>query len=480
MRRVLLVYLILQTLLILYWTDWLILPLSSIALFLKANPASLFTLVPFITFGLAYYLEGWKRLALAGLGIIVLISLPFLYFYSLSVGSTPIKVVKLKELPDLYGIYRLIPLQTAYAYALDKIQIPTHTIYYSESYVYYNGTRPIYNWLIEPEGLNALVYGPLGAVFVYGDEYPPVVKVVKENLAWGLHNIKLKPLFADTLTFELIMRGAFGKELVYEDSVQITDSKKVITIIPLVDYEILFPGSIPYVKGFYVVYPNGTIDFVKPEELRFNIPLLPEKVARDWLERLKYRDWIQAVFLHNTFQIRDVGTNPQPYLLLDKKGNEWWVFVAEPPGNTYAAYKIFLLNASSTKPIVYEYDLKKPQIGISKVMSYVVKAHPNWAWNELSVQEPMPVIINGTIWWKVVITTRDGRGLISIDFLNAKNGIVKSYIVKGRVNSQELLEFLLNKEIKFTKNVTVAKLIKIIEKMKKELNELERLIREIR
>ena len=480
MRRLVLAYLVAQAFLILYWTDWLVLPLSYTILFLKANPASVFTLIPIIAFALAYPLRGWKRLTLVTLGVITLISLPFLYFYSLSVGSVPIKVIKLKELPNLYGVYRLIPLQTAYAYALDRIQIPTHTIYFSESYVYYNGTRPIYNWLIEPEGLNVLIYGPLGAVFVYGDEYPPSVKVVKESLVWGLHNVKLKPLYADTLTFELIMRGAFGKELVYEDSVQVMTPKGVITIVPSVNYKVLFLGSLPYIEGFYVVYPNGTINFFKPQELRYKIPLLPEKVAREWLERLRYRDWVQAVFFHNTFQIRDVGSNPQPYLLLDEKGNEWWVFVAEPPGNTYAAYKIFLLNASSTKPLVYEYDLEKPQIGISKVVSYIVKAHPNWAWDELSVQEPMPVIINGTIYWKVTITTRDGRGLISIDFLNAKDGTVKSYMVKGKTNSQMLLKFLTSKGYKNVRNATVAKLIKIIEKLKEELNELERLIKELR
>ena len=109
-----------------------------------------------------------------------------------------------------------------------------------------------------------------------------------------------------------------------------------------------------------------------------------------------------------------------------------------------------------------------------------MKAHPNWAWDELSVQEPMPVIINGTIYWKVTITTRDGRGLISIDFLNAKDGTVKSYMVKGKTNSQMLLKFLTSKGYKNVRNATVAKLIKIIEKLKEELNELERLIKELR
>ena len=232
MKRLLLAYLIIQVFLILYWSDWLIMPLSMITLFFRANPSAIFTIVPLILFGLTYFTQGWTRRFVLFAAIISLVALPFLYFYSLSIGSMPIKVIKLKKLPDLYGIYRLIPLQTAYAYALDRIQIPTHTIYFSESYVYYNGTSPIYNWLIEPEGLNIFIYGPLGAVFVRGDRYPPVVRVVKEKLVWGLHNIRLTPLYADTLAFELVLRGAFGKELVFEDNMQVLYKGKIITIIP--------------------------------------------------------------------------------------------------------------------------------------------------------------------------------------------------------------------------------------------------------
>ena len=76
------------------------------------------------------------------------------------------------------GFKRFIPLMTAYVYASDRVQSPVHRIYPGDSYVYYNGSHSIYNWIIESEGLwNELTRRPLGVVFVYEDEYPPRVSL---------------------------------------------------------------------------------------------------------------------------------------------------------------------------------------------------------------------------------------------------------------------------------------------------------------
>ncbi len=474
-----------------YWSGWFLLPLSSLALSLKASPGLLVLWV--LTLAVSAYLLylGYKKenelyayLAI-GIPFIVLIISPFVQLLSVSAVGQSIKVVYLKSVPDLYGIYRIIPLPTAYAYASDRIQIPTHTIYYDESYVYYNGTTPVYNWIIEPEGfLNSITREPIGAIFIYGDRYPPDVKIVKQKLTWGLHNVRLTPFVADTLALELTIRGAFGKELLWEDVADVLYKGEILQVVPVVDYVMRFPGALPIVKGYFVVYPNGTIRFVKPVEVsKFNVPILPEKVARQWVEALRLRNWVQAVFYHNTFEIRDVGDNPQPYLLPDSKGNLWWVFVAEPPGNTYSAYMLILVKANEVKPVVYIYKFRRPEIGISKVRSYVMKAHPNWAWDQLLVQEPMPSMFNGTLLWKVSITTLDSRGLISVDFLNATSGNVLSFPVKNRLTAKTLLEGLegWNKVVqKPTKEkLTLQQLLEKIKKIKQELEDLEKLVEEM-
>ena len=467
-----------------YSAYWGIAPASSLVLWVSANPLLAlltFSLLMLLITTLVAYVFGKEREVkiLAALTLLVFVALPFSSFITLSYSSKFIKVVELKKLPNLYGVYRLIPLETAYDYAADRLQIPTHTIYFSESYVYYINTTPVYNWLVEPEGLNVFLYGPKGAVFVYGNRYPPKVFLVRQALTWGLHNVKLTPLFPDTLAFELTLRGAFGKKLIFDDTAEVLKNGEIVIYVPLVSYEVDFPGSFPVVKGYYEVFPNGTIKFVKPSEAR-PVPALPEEVAREWVERLRFADWTQALFFHNTFIIRNVGTNPQPYLLLDKNGNLWWVFVAEPPGNTYAAYKVIMFKANSVKPVAYIYTFEKPQIGVSKVKSYVMRAHPNWNWGTLKIQEPMPVILNNTIYWKTAVTTLDGRGLISVEFLNARTGQVISVPVKGNVTAKEILNRLRTSQLTKEGSNKLEEIIKLINKIEKDLEQLKRLLSELK
>ncbi len=480
--------LLLLLLLIGYFTGWFLPFVSSLVVSIKASPAIwLLALasIASVSLSIYFYVNGRRLESNAfGLLFVTFIVLAVLSgFPAMSQVGNTVKVVELKRLPDLIGIYRLIPLPTAYKYAIDRIQNPTHTIYYSESYVYYRNTTPIYNWLIEPEGLlNSLTRSPIGAVFVYGDKYPPEVKIVKQELYWGLHNAKFAPFFLDTLSLELLFKGAFGKAVLWDDVSDVYYEGQILQLIPIEDYETLFPGALPRLDSYAVVYPNGSIELVKPSEVKkFGIPVLPERIAREWVECLRWKDWVQALFFHNTFTIRDVGDNPQPYLLLDRKGRPWWVFVAEPPGNTYSAYMVLLVNASSTEPVVYVYKFETPEIGISKAYSYVLKAHPNWAWNSLKIQEPMPTLINSTLYWKLSVTTSDSRGLVSVELLNAKTGEVKSFPVKGTITAEELLNGLLGKG-KFSevrKENPYEAIIKKIEKIKEELNELERALKQI-
>jgi len=72
-----------------------------------------------------------------------------------------------------------------------------------------------------------------------------------------------------------------------------------------------------------------------------------------------------------------------------------------------------------------------------------MKAHPNWAWDSLKVQEPLPTTINSTFYWKLSVTTSDSRGLVSVEFVDADSGNAVSVSVKGKLNAEEVLASLL-------------------------------------
>ena len=401
----------------------------------------------------------------------------------LFVEKTPyhIKIDKLNEPISVFGVYRFIPMRTAYTNAISMLQIPTHTLYFEDSYVYFANGSLIYNWIIEPEGFwNEVSKGPRGVVFVDAGIYPPQVKIIYRNMTWGLHNIKLMPGYVDGLYREAQLTAGFDKKLLLEDNVEVVWNKHVFILIPAITWITGIDYSLPTLAGYVVVDENGSMEWLSASQARSDprfkgVPLLPEIVAREWIESYKWIYGIGNVLVYrNTFQIRDIGTNPQPYLVLDDRGNLWWVFVAEPPGETYSAKYIFYVNASDTSPHIYVYELPEPMIGVSKVEAYVKQRYPTYDWGQLSIEEPIPTIINGTLYWKVSVTTSDGRGLVTVCLVNAKSGEADCIQPRGKITYLDILDIVLNKTIE-KPNVTGNKtLIEQVRTLKKKVGDLIR------
>ncbi|WP_257640410.1 hypothetical protein [Pyrodictium delaneyi] len=452
-----------------------------------------------VSAAIVYENSGQSRRTLAAYAAIVIALFAMLGFVSLYApveASKHITVEKLNGPIDVNGLRRFIPLMTAYAYASDRIQIPTHRIYPEDSYVYYLGNSSVYNWIIEPEGFwNQLTKSPLGAVFVYGDEYPPRVKLVARPLEWGLHNKRFRLLFFDTLERRIVMTAGLQYKPLLEDNIEVLYNGKIYILVPLVTWKRGLLYSLPVLHGYVIVDEDGNIEVVTGDRLASDprlqgMPLLPEAVARDWVEAYRYKVGLVGFYLyHNTYVIRDIGTNPQPYLEQRSDGQLYWVFVAEPPGETYSAkYIIYVETSSTSTPRLLFYELPEPAIGISKVESYVKQAHPTYDWGELSIEEPMPTLLNGTLYWKATVTTKDYRGLVSVDIVNAASGEVISLQPRRKVTYLDVLHALWSREA-VEKPTTggleeriaalerrVAETIKALEEIQRELQELRRLV----
>ncbi len=408
---------------------------------------------------------------------------------SLEKSPYHIRVERLDKPISVFGVYRFIPMRTAYANAISMLQIPTHTLYFEDSYVYFANGSLVYNWIIEPEGFwNEVTKGPRGVVFVDAGVYPPKVKILYRNMTWGLHNIKIMPGYVNGLYREAQLVAGFDKKLLLEDNVEVVWNGKVYILIPAITWITGVDYSLPVPAGYVVVDEDGRVEWVSIDEAKSDprfkgVPLLPEVVARQWVETYRWIYGIGNVVVYrNTFQIRDVGTNPQPYLVVDDKGNLWWVFVAEPPGETYSARYIFYVNASEREPHIYLYELPEPMIGVSKVEAYVKQRYPNYDWGQLSIEEPIPTIINNTLYWKVSVTTRDGRGLVTVCLVNARSGEADCIQPRGKVTYMDILGVLVNKTVKpnVTGNLTLVEQVRVLkEKVKNLIEELEKIYSEL-
>ena len=415
-----------------------------------------------------------------------------LYLYEPVASSRHISVTYTESMISVNGFKRFIPLMTAYVYASDRVQSPVHRIYPGDSYVYYNGSHSIYNWVVEPEGLwNELTKRPLGVVFVYGDEYPPRVRFVEHHLAWGLHNKRFLVFLVDELKRHIMLSCGLQYKPLLEDNMEILYHGRIYILVPLETWRRGLLYSLPVLAGYAVVGESGNITCIPANKLGESLlmkglPLLPEKIARDWVEAYRYSvGFIAFYFYHNTYVIRDVGTNPQPYLEQGSDGKQYWVFVAEPAGRTYSAKYIIYIDSEHTgEPRILMYRLPRPVIGVSKVASYVKQAHPTFDWSQLSIQEPMPTILGNNLYWKVTVTTKDYRGLVSIDVVNAATGEVRSMRPTGAITYLEAMNtLLLGKQAKpGPKSIAekINELEKRIDQMIQQLTEMKKELEELR
>jgi hypothetical protein len=382
---------------------------------------------------------------------------------------------------------RLVPLHTAYAYAISMLQTPTHTLYEDETYIYYDESgHVIYNWVIEPEGFwNEVSREPLGVVLVNGSVYPPKVYVIKHDLFWGLHRLLLNPLYVDGLWREVKIRSGLTSRVLMDCNVEVLYQGEPYILIPITSWKVTWLGSVPYPVGYAVISANGSIKIFSMKDaakspLFRGVPLVPDVVAREWVDIYRYYTGVLNVILyHNTYTIRDVGTNPQPYLMTDGEGHLYWVFIAEPPGETYSAKYIFYVNASDSSPHIMVYELPKPVLGISKLSSLIKQAHPTYDWGEFMVEEPMPIILNGTLYWKVTVITKDGRGLVSVDLVDTRSNEVISIKPNATIEMNDVLAFMgASKQAPTPKNTSVSAILQKIEQLKREiLNQQENLKR---
>ena len=94
-------------------------------------------------------------------------------------------------------------------------------------------------------------------------------------------------------------------------------------------------------------------------------------------------------------------------------------------------------------------------------------------------------MLNGTLYWKVSIITTDGRGLVSIDLVNAETGEVYSLEVRKRVSINDFYEFIenvalgkheedhgLGEQVNMTITDRIEYLKNKIENLQKELEDL--------
>ena len=398
--------------------------------------------------------------------------------------SRSLEVDPLRQLPQIRpeGI-RVVPLAVAYSRAEAVFSSATHRPGSYTLLVYRDG-RPYWQIPVVPErGWNYMSRRMEGFIEIPAYTFHLEPRLIKADFRYGFEH------FHDVLWAAYIKAGAWGSRVELADSfINRASDGSYWIVVPLSSWR-LEKGiySVPRVTGILLVCMNGTVVKLGIREALSNPltrggPLVPEWMARWYVERLNYRrGLLNMITAHrDMFELRDPSSrNKQPWLVLDSQDRLWWLFAAEPYGRGGGVSRIFLVNARDPSIRVYEYRVEGGLlIGPRKAADLAKASLPSYDWERYSVEEPIPLIVNGTLYWRVVIIPRDASTIDSIVLVNSRTGDV--FHVK---NDEELESFLKGLSGKSGQQGGLEELLEKLRRMiaeeKKRLEEMEQLLKEL-
>jgi hypothetical protein len=197
-----------------------------------------------------------------------------------------------------------------------------------------------------------------------------------------------------------------------------------------------FPHTTPEWDGGALVHPDGTIEHLTPAEARDD-PILegqrlyPLTLTRDEMGSLSYRNGIvnqlPVVGAHEgeveLARLPSEGNNAQPFVI-DLEGEQLsYVTAMEPYGeDTRGLDEVWFANAE-TGEFTYFATGDETLTGPERAMGIARSAdsRTNWGQNFV-VTEPIPVTIQGELWWQIKVAPVDFTDVARNVFVNADDG----------------------------------------------------------
>ena len=197
-----------------------------------------------------------------------------------------------------------------------------------------------------------------------------------------------------------------------------------------------FPHTTPTWDGGALVHPDGRIDHLGPEEARSE-PILegqrlyPTTLTRDEMGSLGYRNGIinqlPTIGAHEgqieVARLPSGADNEQPFVI-DLEGERMsYVTAMEPYGqDTRGLDEVWFADAETGEYTFFGTD-DETLTGPERAMGIARSAdsRTNWGQNFV-VTEPVPVTVDGDLWWHVKVSPTDFTDVTRNVFVNADTG----------------------------------------------------------
>ncbi|MDK2984194.1 MAG: hypothetical protein PWP19_1672 [Thermococcaceae archaeon] len=387
-----------------------------------------------------------RNVSLGGIFALVILSLVVISILSGALSNTalykeyhPTQVSN--ELDLSSSKIRILPKLTAYRYAVDTIEYARYTLGWSHLTVR-DGT-PVWGFFIIPDGAwNAIRLKDKGVLFVDMNTTQARMERIENELQIGPGMQIFDNLEWNLYKKHYLIDLDIPRALYYED--------KIYIVVPYISYSFRVFYTVPKWGGVLIVDEEGNVEDLTPEEAvkderLKDFPVFPELLTRKIVHAQNY--WkesalsnIKNLWLHheNQIEIIDVSGqgNRQPFLVIANDGKEYWMVAVEPYGRAHGLAAIFLINAQTGE--MSQVKFETPLTGPVKAIDYVKKALPTFDWSQFMAVEPIPIFLNGELWWRVAIIPGTGSGVAKIAFVNAETKEVKIF-----ENENDVRTFLL-------------------------------------
>ena len=333
--------------------------------------------------------------------------------------------------------FRYLPLPVVERISKDRYMEPTHRLYDFQPMV----VGENFAWVAPrtPDGfVNTFRLRANGVMIIYDDGTTRLIdrtlqisegQRLQRNINWALFK---EQYFMDLSEFIYVP---------YEDDIFI--------VAPYIRWRFAFPVRYPELAGVFVVDSAGSIRRYSVEEakdLPFIQRIFPERLARLYADAYALKHGLaNFLFFHeDQTEVIDVGhTNPQPFLIPTESGLKWFT-AAEPFGDAYGVFKIFITDALTGETNILELDVASMLLGPKRSISYVRRKNPEISWHEeetgtgtFVILEPRPLVIAEDLYWLLSVTTRDFAEISYSVLINAATKEVT------RVPSLEDLRYIL-------------------------------------
>jgi len=344
-------------------------------------------------------------------------------------------VNEVSEIPSVdLDIPRFLPKYVAYRYAKDALETPRYKLGRGAIVVY--NSSLVWMYPLVPDGvINYFKLKDSGVLYVKADTYEKTSGFVEKTMEVG-------PGMGvtDNVMWRVLKKRYWVD---YNGMYLLPDDRgEIYIVLPRISYEIHFRPpvffTVPKYDGITLVDSSGNIKFLSPEEaeglelLKGN-RLYPESLARYYVDSLNFRHGIRNVLFYHRdqFEITDVKSdkekgilgNPQPYLIFTERGLYWFTSV-EPYGESHGIYRIFLVDARNGRIFSKKLPKKELLIGPVRACNYVKKANPVVDWTNFVEAEPLPVMVNGRLYWQVAVVPRGFSGIAYLAYVDAKTAEV--------------------------------------------------------